>query len=513
MTPGVNEKVRRILLIILGCAFVASWIVPAARESQILCVRLLLHLSGKTVVQGQPPGCVIYIVPNVIFSDAHGAELLRRAGDSPDDYFRARAVRRDVAAGPPMEMWRGHPLIECAVASAMERLPHALPPAKGAPKAAPDLDARVQHATEIVALAQQTCPQNGALWLAEARLLFLRNANEEGLAACRTALQKGNWQIRSPGAVSYLKALLLASGLSDLDAMIEATAQCDRGLAMLEFPVQARLGTLMADAVRGGEREKFRDLLSLRREIRNAHWSDSKWKAFSKLTEARRLAEAMEVSAGRPALEKPKDHEKAIEEQSRIVHAYLATNFGEAFAESTLNEDEAAVARLTSERNHWQTDPALLLSGGLSTVLGDIALLLLSLLLTAFAIWPAVHLARSADAAGRPLHRSTRLIIASLAAIGVGTVLLTGWDVAVHQKVGLRGDRTPADTDLRIRVMHMLPVALGCLCISLWFRRNKNVQTVFAASAACVFVFYLACIFAMAITRAECAALLAKSML
>ena len=49
--------------------FIAPLWLPSVREAHVLCLRWLLHLKGDTYVQGNPPGRVVYTVPNVQFTD------------------------------------------------------------------------------------------------------------------------------------------------------------------------------------------------------------------------------------------------------------------------------------------------------------------------------------------------------------------------------------------------------------------------------------------------------------
>ena len=70
-------------------------------------VRLLFHIKdANTFVQGQPRGCVIYVVPNVQFRDQYLRRLRADAATSPDAYLLARHCPRSDIEIPPVERWR-----------------------------------------------------------------------------------------------------------------------------------------------------------------------------------------------------------------------------------------------------------------------------------------------------------------------------------------------------------------------------------------------------------------------
>ena len=54
----MQKKVKTVWLL-FGILLLGSVLIPATREAQVLCIRLLLRLEGNTVVQGSSPGCMI----------------------------------------------------------------------------------------------------------------------------------------------------------------------------------------------------------------------------------------------------------------------------------------------------------------------------------------------------------------------------------------------------------------------------------------------------------------------
>lgn len=82
----------------------ASLLIPESREFQVLTFRLLLRLPGiRTVVQGQPAGCVVHIVPNVQFTERFRQQCAANAAVSPDDFLLARHYDHRVREFPAAE--------------------------------------------------------------------------------------------------------------------------------------------------------------------------------------------------------------------------------------------------------------------------------------------------------------------------------------------------------------------------------------------------------------------------
>ena len=179
----IRQKLPSLLLVAL---ISISFFMPSAREAHVLCFRLLFHLNGKTFVQGQPSGCVLYIIPNVQFSKGYQEEMRQRSKRSPDDFILAMATGtwRDLKP-PSAVVWTNHLLLEWgALTYAWSQSEQQSPAGRTNDDVARHVNSSsLNTAGEVIRLAQAVDGTNGALWLAEALVNFQGQQDEAALAS------------------------------------------------------------------------------------------------------------------------------------------------------------------------------------------------------------------------------------------------------------------------------------------------------------------------------------------
>lgn len=256
---------------ILLAVLLALLVIPGTREVLVLDLRILTQAQGKTVAQGQPPSCSIYIIPNTEFSPGYQAALRAKSSESPDAYALACATGSCKEIKPPSpELWLNHPLAIW-----------------GAFRLAAVVEDRSHHGTnfltspspylpiagETIGLLRRTFPTNGALALAQASLLFSKGDDTAALAALREAAALRIWQSGMDQAFQHHVALFRAAGLSALDSAIEASQQGGDTPGLLVCQdIRHHLNHLMRLAVEAGDDEQFRKLFRLVKDLQLPHW-------------------------------------------------------------------------------------------------------------------------------------------------------------------------------------------------------------------------------------------------
>jgi hypothetical protein len=312
------------------------------REAHVLCVRLLFPFAGKTFVQGQPAGCILYTIPNVQFSERHCDELRHRSGRSPDDFALA-VVTRDWPnlKIPATAVWTNHPLLEWAALRC-----------SGLHSSANRTNALATNsALELVRLAQSTDETNGSLWLAEALVLFDAQRDDEAIAALRTAAEKNTWSDGGENDFRYLSSLYQRAGFSELDAALEANiSRADIFTLDIQGRIKAHLQRLMTDAIDSTNDSRFSALLNLLVELRKADWparNVNLQNAFRFFVPADELLEAMRSRLNLKT-EPSDDYVKQQEFQQKVFHDYLA-----------FQTDQAVASRFWGQADMAQTEKKL----------------------------------------------------------------------------------------------------------------------------------------------------------
>jgi hypothetical protein len=334
---------NRIWLVLCAAAFLATVAISSTREAHLLCLRLVIPFGGKTFVQGQPPGCMLYVVPNVQFSESYSAKLIETANRSADDFALAGATGEwDQLRFPPAQSWTNRPLLEwgAIVCCYLDR----------AYRTNAD-DAR--EALKLVHAAQAVDPDNGALWLGEALVSFGQRHDEAGVTALQLAAAKTNWSVGSERDFQYLTAMYLKAGLSRLDAGAAAnSASRDNFWGMLiQNKLKFDLSRLMADAVNSTNDEEFLKLLTLLVDLRKADRSEWNWNVtlqntFRFFGAGDELAEAMGKRMGMK-WETPSEDAKPPDFDA-IFRDYLA-----------LQTNQAVVGRFWGQADVAQTEKKL----------------------------------------------------------------------------------------------------------------------------------------------------------
>lgn len=246
---------------VLAVALFATLLVPATREVHVLIVRMLFHLNGRTIVEGQPAGCVLYNIPHVILREDQRRRIAAESDRSPEAFALAVATGARRPAVPPVSAWQGHPMLSWAALQAtLPVCDEYRDPGEPAPSS--------RVALELVRAAQAEEPHNGLLWLAEAAILFYDEQPDDAVEALRTCAEKPQWDAKGEEADRFLAEQLAAQGMPELDAYIEAR---DR----LTFHDVARyaakqLAEQMASAISEGRDGRVVDLLSTQQGLSHA---------------------------------------------------------------------------------------------------------------------------------------------------------------------------------------------------------------------------------------------------
>ncbi|MCP4247368.1 MAG: hypothetical protein GY778_10005 [bacterium] len=266
----------RLAWIGLLAALLATLAVPSTRELQTLLVRLLFHIEGaNTYVQGQPPGCVIVVVPNVQFRQQYLDKVREESATSPEAFLRAVSCLWAHQEMPTVEHWESDPLLVWAT---FEQVSHTVRPRYPQVVDIPlDTEAarsdRAGTAWTFVRCAQDRRPENGALWLAEAALHFFDGRQESALQALDTAADKPAWDSQKSESILLTAHLLEADGLPRFDALVRAWSRSRPNGRYVASYVREQLFTVIADAVAEGDDTRFAILAGQLHRLQGGTWA------------------------------------------------------------------------------------------------------------------------------------------------------------------------------------------------------------------------------------------------
>jgi len=275
--PGQARHWRWVLL---GLLLLATLLFPATREAHVLTVRLLFHLNGKTIVQGQPSGCTIYVVPNVKFSDGYIAELRARSGRSLDDYALALGDLRHAGLEvPPIDAaWTNHPLMNWAAFQLTRNVilsARSVSDTNGVVTNLAAIQLEVDLARKAVHVARSASPTNGAWWLLEAGLNFIEDQPEKALANLREAAVRPVWDASLAPTKRYLVEIFRRGGLSELDAIIEGgNLTPDHAWIFTRQELSRSLGRQFVAAIEQTNESRLVEVFSTLVELRKGCWSE-----------------------------------------------------------------------------------------------------------------------------------------------------------------------------------------------------------------------------------------------
>ncbi len=452
--------VRRLWLC-LGLLLIASLCWRESRELQVSIFWALLHIPGQhTFAQGQPPGCVLHIIPNVQFTEAYKQECRRRAAESPDHYLLARYCHGGpVKTFPPASAWRGHPLLQWAAQDIAGQLITPDWSAETQPATAPR--DKLDRALEIVRLAQERSPENGALWLAETLLLFERGEDTQALQALRTAGDKPSWDPQEPEHLFYARDLLAREGFTRFNASVEVHNRLIFSqLWMLQFGTMNHLERLVASAAQNKRDPEFTALIDVWARLRHARCLTpngpfcfpSIYQNSDDLLPAIARNLGLEMSSFK--IEGPwskEAYEAAEKRRKEALSKYVRLHVPPALAEEILAETPPDLAHLKAagealRKRRDAVFAAALWSGPPSGA----SLLAMAVFLACVIIALTFRLVPK-DCIGMPRSRRfwLALVVASIAA---GMLLFSAF-FGICQPVGLRTTNSP---------VHPLRDAIGC---------------------------------------------------
>lgn len=256
----------------------------------MLCLRWLLHLDGKTFVEGLPDDDYFFedIIPNVQFTPKYLKELQGRSTNSLDDFALSFAAGYEHLPHLPTveSAWTNSPLLPWMTLqmSWMATETHGTNPIP---------QSSLNSALSLMHLAQMAKPDNGAFWQAEARVDIGAHDNGAALRALWTAAQKGKWNAGEAGSFSELTNVLLRAGLSELDAVTKADEQFP---SAMQHGINGFLDVLMTQSVHDDQPQEFLKLLQLLVELRRGDWVDEDPRicnVYREFSGSRELTEAM----------------------------------------------------------------------------------------------------------------------------------------------------------------------------------------------------------------------------
>ena len=354
-----STPVLRLLQLLLTASVVATLALPITRELHVLTTRLLLRIPGqRTFIQGQPPGCMVAMIPNVQFTDAHKAWLRANAAALPDAYVIAVHSARSFwqhSCDPPPESpepycWQGHPHAGWA---ALRMTGGIVVQARVAEEgitgdswaATTAWDRRIDDAMVVTKHAQEMHPANGAMWVAEAALCFAQGRDEPALTALRVAAEKPDWASYDAAAFEYVVDLFRSQGLPRLDAMLYAYSG-DAWVSALRAAGYARrqLHRLMAEATSHHDEAKIRALAGLLRSLHAGAWRAPYMKnVFRALPSLCDDTDLLVLMAEQGGLQIPGDEQMTYEERQafrkNLLRGYLHRHLHPQLAGELLQRD------------------------------------------------------------------------------------------------------------------------------------------------------------------------------
>lgn len=311
----------------LPAALLVTLAVPSTRELQVLLARLLFDVrDAHTFVQGQPPGCGVYIVPDAQFREPYIRGLGADAATSPDAFVIARYSLGPRLQTPPVEHWANHPLVEWATFDLVQRTVRPLCTEDA--ESVGNGDDPTGRAWVLTRQAQREHPDNGALWIAEAGLHFYQGRSEEALEALRIAAEKPEWNSQRAASVLYAADLLQAAGLPRFDAVTDAWSRWYPQGQIVARKVQEHIHDMMTAAVVEGDDTRFSVLARQLRSLQDGLWEGSVvpngFQAWPYLHDATGLVGAMADRLGIavPAYDEM-EYEQARVLRDRVLGDYL----------------------------------------------------------------------------------------------------------------------------------------------------------------------------------------------
>lgn len=399
-----------------------------------LCFRMLFHLRGETMVRGQPPGCIIYTIPNVVFTDAYQAELRKASANSPEIYVLASSTGDySKLEPPPTSAWTNHMLLKWG-ALQMSRLAAQAGGETNESGISKRALAFAEIALPLVRHAQSVEPTNGTYWLAEAAVQFARKDDAAALAALRIAASNNVWRADMENTFTNMISLFLKAGLSKLDAVTAANLLSPTTSTLwLQTVIRHNFGRLMEAAVRRSDDEEFNRLFQLLVELRRASWDERSFEflnMFRNSLSRDGLEDAMAVRIGIVIPPEPDryDAESRIREKlrSQAFQDYL-NRYGtvETFARFRGQADgNNTIRSLRKQLVRVHTD-SLMLKWAISSTMGLFASLVLALLIVGvLSELPFLGLQGSARAFGY-WPCGWRFWLTTVAAVALGTFVFT----------------------------------------------------------------------------------------
>jgi hypothetical protein len=510
---------------ILMILLVGSLSFPATREAQVLIIRLLLHLKGTTFVQGQPSGCIGYMVPNVQFTEKHQKELRIRSNQSLDDYALAIVIENETESElppprlelPPMEVsWTNHPLLNWAAFHMAGITGNRIASLNSTNYPITNTAAlsflKNTHAT--IHLAQTVNATNGALWLAEACVDFDEGRDEAALVALKYAATNRNWNATSATEFSHINKLLLKSGLPPVDAAIAAHSQsCGLDVLGIQGKNLRNLERLLTAAVNNKNEPAFSGLLQLLVELRRAEWSDKNMEIRNNFRRSQlddELIDAMAKQMENPLMSNTNHmgYQQRREIQKKVAQDYIRQHSDMGTVASFIAQNECHVTERTlRSRLSEMKFRSLIWAGVWSSLYGIIAAFSLSSLVITLLFAPLICSLQKIPAGVDFFPRSTTFWTMAFVAVFASSLIFVNFWAAVglDNTVGFG----PAEPSPLINPMlQIFLVSSGLLGFILatsivdW-KRKKLTSKSWKHLALYSAMAYLICIFAMAFFRSQ----------
>lgn len=444
---------RSVVLAVVGVligGLAISLCIPATREMQVALFRLLFHLRGShTEVIGQPPGCVIRIVPEVRFTQAYCHELAAAEGSSARGYILSRSTRARTDAFPPASAWKDHPLIGWAAMDGANQMLGINFRTDAHHDYEPRLltrDERQQYELNVwdtIRLAQDSSPDDGGAWLAEAVVLLQAGQRREAMDAIREAIQRPAWQDTRRTALPYAAPMLIEQGLSRLDAcMMVGWMTRMGGTEALLGRIYEALFAQIEECVETGDDRSLANLVlaiselgRVGRESLRLPWRATPKDRWSCLLPA--MAAAYGISLP------PSDNYEAREQiAEELVYRYLEDHAGieitDCFRQEHREQEALRIQRCAECRSRRNDLGAAMLS----SMFAQLALLLMAILISGLAAEVFAALARPITVPGG-CKLTARFCLVMPIAFACITLLAFSATDGIFQPVGLRVECEP----------------------------------------------------------------------
>jgi len=503
-----------ILIILL----VGSLSFPATREAHVLIIRLLLHLKGTTFVQGQPSGCIGYMVPNVQFTEKHQKELRIRSNQSLDDYALAVVIENETESerlelSPTEVSWTNHPLLNWAAFHMAGITGNRITSLNSTNYPITNTVALsfLKNAHATIHLAQTMNSTNGALWLAEACVDFDEGRDEAALAALKYAATNRNWNATSATDFSHMNELLLKSGLPPVDAAIAANRSYGMDVLVIQGKNLRNLGRLLPAAVNDKNEPAFSGLLQLLVELRRAEWSDKDMEIYNYFRRSQLgdgLINAMAKQMGKPSISDT-DHmgyQQRREIKKQVFQDYIRQHSDMGTVASFIAQDECYVTeRALRSRLSEMQFRSLIWAGVWNSLSGSLAAFLLSSLVITLLFAPLICLLQKIPAdVGFVPKQSTFWTTAFGTVFASSLIFVNFWAaVGLGNTVGFGPAETSPLINPMLQIFLVSSGLLGFILATFIFdwRRKKLAPQSLKHLALYSAMAYLVCIFAMAFFR------------